>query len=214
MPRLQYTPNPATGNAPLKSVSDNNNIGYSNFLRQQCPTNTIKKGFTMAQAQKGDRVIIDYTGTLEDGTIFDSTLEGDCCDDGQCSTDSCEDEGCGCDESGPMELTIGGDEFFPQIEEALIGMAPGEKKTVVVPAAEAFGEYDEERVFTVARSELPEDMPVEVGAELVLTGEDDEDELAVTVVEATPEQVTFDANHPLAGEDLTFEITLNEIVGK
>jgi len=47
----------------------------------------------MAQAQKGDRVLIDYTGILEDGTIFDSTLEGDCCDDGECSTDSCEDEG-------------------------------------------------------------------------------------------------------------------------
>lgn len=178
------------------------------------PITQKKKGFTMAQAQKGDRVIIDYTGTLEDGTIFDSTLEGDCCDDGQCSTDSCDDEGCGCGESGPMELTIGEEEFFSQIEEALIGMAPGDKKTVVVPAAEAFGEYDQERVFTVARSELPEDMPVEVGAELVLTGEDDEDELAVTVVEATAEQVTFDANHPLAGEDLTFEITLNEIVGK
>ena len=166
----------------------------------------------MAQAQKGDRVLIDYTGTLEDGTIFDSTLEGDCCDDGECSTDSCEDEGCGCGESGPMELTIGGDEFFPQIEEALIGMSPGEKKTVVVPAAEAFGEYDEAKVFTVARAELPEDMPVEVGEELVLSGEDDDEELGVTVVEATDENVTFDANHPLAGEDLTFEITLNEIL--
>lgn len=166
----------------------------------------------MAQAQKGDRVLIDYTGTLEDGTIFDSTLEGDCCDDGECSTDSCEDEGCGCGESGPMELTIGGDEFFPQIEEALIGMSPGEKKTVVVPAAEAFGEYDEAKVFSVARAELPEDMPVEVGEELVLSGEDDDEELGVTVVEATDENVTFDANHPLAGEDLTFEITLNEIL--
>lgn len=166
----------------------------------------------MAQAQKGDRVQIDYTGTLEDGTIFDSTLEDECGD--QCSTDSCEDEGCGCGEHGPMELTIGADEFFPQIEEALIGMAPGETKTVVVPAAEAFGEYDEERVFTVPRSDLPEDMPVEVGEELVLTGEDDEDELAVTVVESSDESVTFDANHPLAGEDLTFAITLVAILPK
>ena len=168
----------------------------------------------MAQAQKGDRVLIDYTGILEDGTIFDSTLEGDCCDDGECSTDSCEDEGCGCGESGPMELTIGSEEFFTQIEEALIGMAPGEKKTVVVPASEAFGEYDKERVFSVARSELPDDMPVEIGEELVLSGDNDEEELAVTVVEATAENVTFDANHPLAGEDLTFEITLNEILPK
>ncbi len=166
----------------------------------------------MAQAQKGDRVRIDYTGTLEDGTIFDSTLEGDCCEDGQCSTDSCEDEGCDCGESGPMELTIGNEDFFPQIEEALIGMAPGEKKTVVIPAAEAFGEYDQERVFTVPRADLPDDMPVEVGEELVLTGEGDEDELAVTVVEASAESVTFDANHPLAGENLTFAITLNEIL--
>lgn len=167
----------------------------------------------MAQAQKGDRVLIDYTGTLEDGTIFDSTLSEEC-GDHQCSTGCCEDEGCDCDESGPMELTIGNDDFFPQIEAALIGMTPGEKKTVVVPAIEAFGEYDQERVFTVPRADLPEDMPVELGAELVLTGEDDGDELAVTVVEVTDEQVSFDANHPLAGEDLTFEITLTEIVGK
>jgi len=64
----------------------------------------------------------------------------------------------------------------------------------------------------VARAELPEDMPVEVGEELVLSGEDDDEELGVTVVEATDENVTFDANHPLAGEDLTFEITLNDIL--
>ncbi len=166
----------------------------------------------MAQAQKGDRVRIDYTGTLEDGSIFDSTLEEECCEDGHCSTDGCEDEECGCGESGPMELTIGNEDFFPQIEEALIGMAPGEQKTVVIPAAAAFGEYDEERVFTVPRADLPDDMPVEVGEELVLTGEEGEDELAVTVVEASAESVTFDANHPLAGEDLTFEITLTEIL--
>lgn len=163
----------------------------------------------MAQAQHGNRVRIDYTGTLEDGTIFDSTLESEC--DDNCSTDNCADEGCGC-ESGPMELTIGNEDFFPQIESALIGMEPGQKKTVVVPAAEAFGDYDEEKVFTVERKDLPDDMQVEVGDELILSGENDEEELGVTVVEVTPESVTFDANHPLAGEDLTFEITLNEIL--
>lgn len=168
----------------------------------------------MTHAQKGDRVRIDYIGTLEDGSLFDSTRGEDCCLEDSCDSGSCDDEGCGCDAYGPLELTIGAADFFPQIEEALIGMRPGEKKTVVVPAAEAFGEYDEERVFTVARSELPDDMPVEVGTELVLTSEDDEDELAVTVVDATADSITFDANHPLAGEDLTFEITLTEIVGR
>ncbi len=162
----------------------------------------------MAKAKSGDRVSFDYTGTLEDGTIFDSTLETDCED--ECESGSCSTEGCECN-SGPMELTIGSEDFFPQIESALIGMAPGDTATVTVPAEEAFGEYDEERVFSVSRSELPEDMKPEVGDELILTG-DDEEELGVTVVEVSDESITFDANHPLAGEDLTFEITLREIL--
>ena len=87
----------------------------------------------MAQAKQGDKVKIDYTGTLEDGTVFDSTLESECdsdecgCEeDGDCGDDDC---GCGC-ESGPMTLTIGEGELFPQVDEALVGMAPGEKKTL------------------------------------------------------------------------------------
>jgi peptidylprolyl isomerase len=166
----------------------------------------------MAQAQKGDKVTFNYTGKLEDGTVFDSTLESDCtpdeCDDDNCGTDDC---GCGGHETGPIELSIGSGEFFPQIEEALVGMAPGDKKTVVVPTADAFGEYDETKVFTVPRSDLPADMAPEVGDELLLTGEDDE-ELAVGVAEVTEESITFDANHPLAGEDLTFDIELVAIL--
>ena len=160
----------------------------------------------MKLAKEGDRVRIDFTGRLADGTVFDSTLEG------ECDTDECESDGCGCDcEPGPMELVIGGGEFFAQIEEALVGMAPGGKKSVVIPVAEAFGEYDEERVFTVPRQDLPEDMQPEVGDQLVLTGEDDE-ELGVTVVEVNAESVTFDANHPLAGEDLSFDFELVEVL--
>lgn len=162
----------------------------------------------MAQAKKGDRVKINYTGTLEDGTVFDSTLE---IEDG-CDTDSCDTDDCGCShESGPMELTIGSEEFFPQIEEALVGMSIGEKKSVVVPAASAFGDYDGEKVFTVPRTDMPEDLKPEIGDELVIGNEDDE-EIEVTVVEANDDSVTFDANHPLAGEDLTFEIELLEII--
>ncbi|MBJ6726128.1 FKBP-type peptidyl-prolyl cis-trans isomerase [Geomesophilobacter sediminis] len=160
----------------------------------------------MATAKKGDKVRINYTGTLEDGSVFDTTDghdHGDCCDDG------CEDD-CGC-EHGPLEFTIGEEEFFPQIEEALIGMAPGESKTVVIPAEDAFGEYDEEEVFTILRSQLTGDLVPEVGMELELTGEDDEP-VEVTVVEVNEDSITVDANHPLAGEDITYTFELVEIV--
>lgn len=166
----------------------------------------------MAQAQQGNKVVIDYTGKLEDGTIFDSTLDDGCtpeeCDSGDCDDDDC---GCGGHEAGPMELTIGEHQLFSQIDEALIGMAPGETKSVVIPAADAFGEYDQERVFTVPRSDLPEDMAPEIGDELILANEDDE-ELGVAVIDMNDDSVTFDANHPLAGHQLTFDITLREIL--
>jgi len=170
----------------------------------------------MAQAKNGDKVRIDYTGKLEDGTVFDSTIEGECspdeCESDDCGDDCADDEcGCGGYESGPMELTIGEGELFSQVDEALIGMAPGDKKSVVIPAVDAFGEYDKDKVFTVPRSDLPEDLQPEVGDELVLTNEDDED-LGVQVVAATEESVTFDSNHPLAGENLIFEVTLLEIL--
>jgi peptidylprolyl isomerase len=159
----------------------------------------------MAQAKKGDKVRINFTGKLEDGSIIETTLEAqECCTDDDCGDD------CGC-EHGPMELTIGEEDFFPMVEDALIGMSPGETKTVAIPTAEAFGDYDTEAVFTVEKELLPDDLTPEVGDELVLTGEDGE-ELEVTVVEITDTAITFDANHPLAGEDLTYEIELVEIL--
>jgi peptidylprolyl isomerase len=167
----------------------------------------------MATAKKGDKVRINYTGTLEDGSIFDTTIkESGCCEDDDCGCDDtgCDDEGCGC-ETGPMELTIGEEDFFSQVEEALIGMAPGEKKSVTIPAEDAFGEYDEEEVFSISRDQLTGDIVPEVGMELELTGDDDEP-VEVTVVEVTDETLTVDANHPLAGEDITYEIELLEIL--
>ncbi len=171
----------------------------------------------MAQAKNGDKVKINYIGSLEDGTVFDSTLEdSECetegCESDDCGTDDCDcGDDCGCGETGPMEMTIGAGEFFPQIEEALIGMVAGEKKSVVIPAKDAFGEYDTEKVFNVPRSDMPEDLKPEVGDELTLSNDDDE-EIDVTVVEVNDDSVTFDTNHPLAGEDLTFEIELLEIL--
>jgi peptidylprolyl isomerase len=162
----------------------------------------------MATAKKGDKVIINYTGTLEDGSVFDTTIkETGCCEDDDCG---CDDDGCGC-ETGPMELTIGAEDFFSQIEDALVGMAPGEKKTVTIPAEDAFGEYDEEEVFSISREQLTGDIVPEVGMELELTGDDDEP-VEVTVVEVTDETLTVDANHPLAGEDITYEVELLEIL--
>ncbi|MDD2337153.1 MAG: FKBP-type peptidyl-prolyl cis-trans isomerase [Geobacteraceae bacterium] len=172
----------------------------------------------MAQAKNGDKVRIDYTGMLEDGTVFDSTRESEDCESEDCESENCESEDCGCgcgnehgSEHGPRELVIGKGEFLPAIEEALIGMSTGEKKKVIIPADDAFGEYDEERVFSIPRSDLPEDMKPEVGDEIVLVNENDE-ELAVLVVEVSDEEINFDANHPLAGEDVTFEIELVEIL--
>ena len=167
----------------------------------------------MALAQKGDKVRINYTGTLEDGTVFDATAGDDtCCELEECDSEGHGDDDCGCGgPHGPVELTIGAGEMFPQIDEALTGMAPGEKKTLQIAAEDAFGEYDQERVFTVPCSDVPADLNPQVGDELVLVNEDDE-ELGVAVIAVTDDSITFDANHPLAGEDLTYELELLEIL--
>ena len=167
----------------------------------------------MATVKDGDKVIINYTGKLEDGSVFDTTIkESGCCEDDDCgcSDDGCDDDGCGC-ETGPMTITIGAEDFFPQVEAALIGMAPGEKKTVVIPAEDAFGEYDEEEVFSISREQLTGDIVPEVGMELELTGDDDKP-VEVTVVEVSDDTLTVDANHPLAGEDITYTFELVEIL--
>lgn len=159
----------------------------------------------MAQAKLGDKVRFNFEGKLEDGTVFDTTYESSNCDD-----DSCGDDDCGC-ETGPMEVEIGAEDFFPEVEQALIGMAPGEKKTITIPCDDAFGDYDEEQVFTVGRDQFPDSINPQVGDDLELTG-DDEEGMTVTVIEVSDNEVTLDANHPLAGEDLIFEIELLEIL--
>ena len=162
----------------------------------------------MSTVAKGSRVRINLVGTLEDGTVFDSTLEfPDNCTDGSC--DDYEE-----DEAGPVELIVGEGALFDAIEEALIGMAPGQKSTITIPAVEAYGEYDEEAVFTVERSSLPADITPEPGDQLTIYDEEDEEdpELDVTVVEISDDSITLDANHPLAGEDLQYEIELVEVL--
>ena len=157
----------------------------------------------MAQVKEADKVKINFIGKLADGTIIDSTYPDP-------EEDACSDDNC-CHDHGPMELTIGEGDFYTPIETALIGMQVGEKKIVVISPDDAFGDYNEENVFSVKRSELPDDIIPEVGLELEVTGDDD-DLYMVTIVEVTDEEVSLDTNHPLAGEELTYEFELVEIL--
>jgi peptidylprolyl isomerase len=149
----------------------------------------------MAQAKKGDRVKVHYTGKLADGEVFDSS--------------ECEDSGCGCG-TGPLEFTIGEGEVIPGFENAIIGMSPGESKTVVIPVEEAYGPRMDEMVAVVGRSDLPPDLKPEVGQQLEVTQQDGHT-FPVLITEVTDTTVTLDANHPLAGRELTFDLKLVEI---
>lgn len=142
----------------------------------------------MAEAQRGSKVKVHYTGRLQDGSVFDTSVERD-----------------------PLEFTIGGGNIIAGFEAAVIGMTPGDQKTETIPATEAYGEYRDELVQNVEKSMFPSDMDVEVGQQLQLT-QDDRPPLVVQVAAITDEAVTLDANHPLAGKELTFDIELVEIV--
>lgn len=147
----------------------------------------------MAQAKKGDTVKVNYTGKLDSGEIFDSS-------------ESCE---CGC-ESGPLQFTIGEGQVIPGFEDAVVGMAPGDSKTVKIPMDQAYGPRVEEMVAEVERAHLPEGADPVLGQQYEVA-QDDGSEFQVIVTAMTDTTVTLDANHPLAGQDLTFDITLMEI---
>lgn len=160
----------------------------------------------MSQAKKGDRVSIHFTGRLQDGTMFDSThemepLEGDSCETEEHSV-----------KPGPVELLIGDNEFFTQIEDGIIGMNVGDKKTVAIPADDAFGEHDDENIFSLTLDQIPEDFKPVVGEELELTSDENDESEVVTVIAISETEITFDANHPFTGQDLTYEIELLEIL--
>ncbi len=150
----------------------------------------------MAQAKAGDKVRVHYTGRLEDGTVFDSS--------------ECREDECGC-ESGPLEFTIGEGNVIPGFERAVTGMAVGEEKTVTIPVADAYGERVDQMVAQVPRGDLPADLTPEVGMQLEVTQHDGQS-FPVLITEVTDETVTIDANHPLAGRALTFDLRLVEIL--
>lgn len=141
----------------------------------------------MAEAKNGDTVRIHYTGTLEDGSVFDSS-------EGQ----------------EPLEFTLGSGEVIPGFEAAIQGMQPGDKKEVTVVSDEAYGEHRSDWVLEVGREDFPTNIEPEVGQQLQLS--QGGQSFVVTVTDVSDASVTLDANHPLAGKDLTFELELVEIV--
>lgn len=150
------------------------------------------------QAKQGDTVKVNYVARLEDGTVVDTSED--------CGCDDCNCE----EETGPLAITLGEEEVVPGLEQAIIGMQPGEKKTIKLSADDAYGDYDEELVMEVPRAEFPDDINPEVGQTLELT-DDDGEAFLVTVTDVSDELVILDANHPLAGKDLTYELELVEI---
>jgi FKBP-type peptidyl-prolyl cis-trans isomerase 2 len=142
----------------------------------------------MVQAQSGDRVKVHYTGRLADGTTFDTSLQRD-----------------------PLEFTLGGGQIIPGFEQAVLGMTSGASKTITIPAAQAYGPHQSERVMELERHHLPRDLHPELGQHLHLQRQTGET-LDVVVTALTEGHITLDANHPLAGHDLIFDIQLVEIL--
>lgn len=133
--------------------------------------------------KSGDTVQVHYKGTLGDGTVFDSS-EG----------------------RQPLQFTVGSGMVIPGFDNGVTGMVIGDKKTVYIPAEEAYGPVQEEMIFTFNRLDIPEDIPLEVGGTLNM--HNGQQAIPVVVREVTATKVKLDANHELAGKDLIFEIEL------
>ena len=141
----------------------------------------------MSEASQGNTVKVHYTGKLEDGTVFDSSRDRD-----------------------PLEFQIGQGQIIPGFEEAVVGMSPGETKTTTVPAEKAYGERRDDMQSVVPKDRLPDDLEPEVGQTLQAKNEEGQ-VIPVRVVGVGDDEVTLDANHPLAGENLTFDIEVVEV---
>jgi FKBP-type peptidyl-prolyl cis-trans isomerase 2 len=142
----------------------------------------------MAQAELGDTVEVQFTGKLDDGTVFESS-----------SPDN------------PLKLKIGAQHIMPAFEQAIVGMYPGESKTVNITAENAFGHRSEDNMQQISRSTLPADLVPEIGMRLNAKCVDGRTS-AVVVTDVTDSTITIDTNHALAGKDLTFDIKLVTIL--
>jgi peptidylprolyl isomerase len=140
----------------------------------------------MPQAKQGDLVTVHYTGKFDDGTVFDTS-----------------------DGNEPLKFVLGKGQVIPGFERAVTGMDAGQRKTVTIPAAEAYGPHHPEMVLSVPRKNFPIGQAPTVGQRLQLQSQDGQ-VIVVTATVVEAESVTLDANHPLAGKDLTFDLTLVE----
>jgi FKBP-type peptidyl-prolyl cis-trans isomerase 2 len=138
-------------------------------------------------AATGDTVRVHYTVNKTNGEAVESTLDGE-----------------------PFSFTLGQDQVIPGFEQAVLGMKTGEKKTVTIPSDQAYGEYQADLVFDVGNDELPEDLVPEVGM-MLQASSNDGSIVSFTIIAVAETTVTLDGNHPLAGEDLVFEIELVEV---
>ena len=141
----------------------------------------------MSQVKENDTVRVHYTGKLSNGQIFDSSLERE-----------------------PLEITLGQGMLIPGFEKGVVNMKVNEKKTVNIPVAEAYGDVQQELFHEVKKAELPQDMTPEVGMGLASRNPDGT-EVQFRVAEVHEEHIIIDANHPLAGQDLIFDLELVEI---
>ncbi|MEX0929065.1 MAG: peptidylprolyl isomerase [Balneolales bacterium] len=141
----------------------------------------------MSKIKDGDTVKVHYTGKLADGSEFDSSANKD-----------------------PMEFKIGEGKLIPGFEQAVVGMSVGEKNTFTIPSNEAYGERRDDMNVNVEKEKLPEDLSPELGQQLQIQQQDGK-AIPVVIADISDTHVTLDANHPLAGEDLTFEIEIVEV---
>ena len=138
--------------------------------------------------EKGDRIKVEYEGTLEDGSVFDSSKNV----------------------GEPLEFTAGGQQVIPGFDNAVMGMEVGDKKTITLQPEEAYGDYDPERTQAVPKDSMPEE--IEVGSILLATLPGGQQvPVKVAEIDSEKNEVTLDVNHPFAGKVLNFEITLVEI---
>jgi peptidylprolyl isomerase len=141
----------------------------------------------MSIAKTGDKVAVHYTGKHTDGSIFDSSVG-----------------------RTPLEFQLGSGMVIKGFDDGVTGMSIGDKKTIVIPAAEAYGEHSSENTVTIERSQIPAHMEIEIGMSLNMH-QDGGQVIEVLITDLTETHVTLDANHPLAGRDLTFELELVSI---
>jgi peptidylprolyl isomerase len=142
----------------------------------------------MTQAKSGDTVKVDYTGKLEDGTVFDTSASRE-----------------------PLQFMIGSGQIIPGFDQAVIGMNVGDKKTVNISSDQAYGPHLDDKILEVNQDQIPKHLNLEVGQQ-VQVPQKDGSKIFFVVTGVSETSVTLDGNHPLAGKDLVFDIQLVEIV--